>query len=314
MSLQSSNVQSTLPQQVPSSRPGLAQINICCVVPSLENVAEDKSGNDDASVGSSKESYKSCMDELPAKILKNTDEEEYLNKLEYIKNSKPTICDHTYEVGVVVVNISSEYLHLVGPLGDGWVETCVDPFQSLVFVGGVRTKEVFSVKIGAIGNMVVKECVKCKLDTTVSEISIDFPTLLWFGEEQRPTVRGAVGVVVGWERDRMVVQLEGPPAARTARLVLFHGQSSMNTKLEVQNKVLVWAWARQQSGGWTGKFLEGAAVVKKEDDENVVVDEKMEDVVEAVPLGDQAACGVQPGQNSRQLLRLLLQRLLYLSV
>ena len=53
------------------------------------------------------------MDELPVKILKNTDEEEYLDKLEDIRKSKPTICNHMYEVGVVVVNISSEYLHLV---------------------------------------------------------------------------------------------------------------------------------------------------------------------------------------------------------
>ena len=232
------SVQSTLSHQVESSRHGLAQSKICCVAPSVENLGDDISETDDESesLGSSKESFKSCAEEL---TVKNADYEECRDELEDEK-SKPR-CDHMYEVGVVVANISSEYLYLVGPLGHGWVETCVDPFHTLVFVDGIRTKEVFSVKIGAIGNMVVKECVKCQIDTTVSEASIAFPALLWFGEEQRPNERGALGVVIGLEGRRMVVQLEGPPAARTARLVLFHGQSSEIMEIKIQTKVLVWA-------------------------------------------------------------------------
>jgi len=253
----SSSVQSTLSHQVQSSSPGLAPRKRCCV----ENVGDVKSETDDElRVESSKDSFDLCVDE-----------EEYWDKLEDDK-SKPR-CDHKYEVGVVVVNISSEYLHLVGPLGHAWVETCVDPFHSLVFVDGVRIKEVFSVKIGAMGNMVVKECVKCQIDTTVSELSIAFPTLLWFGEEQKPSVRGAVGVVNRWEGRRMVVQLEQPPAARIARLVLFHPMGSLartwKLRCRPRSKVLVWAWARQLEGG-VRIFLEGAAaVVKIEDGQKV---------------------------------------------
>ena len=108
-------------------------------------------------------------------------------------------------------------------------------------------------------------------------------------------------MVIGLEGRRMVVQLEGPPAERTARLVLFHGQSSENMEIRIQTKVLVWAWTRQLGGG-AQKFLEGvAAVVKLED---IAAIEKVEDAAEAV--AGQAAYVGQHGQNNRQLLRRLL--------
>ena len=174
---------------------------------------------------------------------------------------RKTLCVHKYEVGVVVVNTSPQYLHIVGPLGDSWVETCVDPVMSLVFVEGVRSREVDSVKVGTMGHMVVTECVKCQFQD-MTDVAIAGPCLLWFGEDQRPSVRGAMGEVVGREGDRMVVQLEGPPAARTVRLVLFHCKSIVQREIVLQTKVLVWAWARQQYQGkrGLGKFLEGAAV------------------------------------------------------
>ena len=183
---------------------------------------------------------------------------------------RKTVCVHKYEVGVVVVSTSPQYLHIVGPLGDSWVETCVDPVMSLVFVEGVRIREVDSVKVGTMGHMVVTECVNCQFQD-MTDVAIAGPCLLWFGEEQRPSVRGAVGEVVGREGDRMVVQLEGPPAARSARLVLFHCKSIVQREIVLQTKVLVWAWARQQHQGkrGLGKFLEGAAV-KRVEQEGVV--------------------------------------------
>jgi len=174
-------------------------------------------------------------------------------------------CDHKYEVGVVVDNISTQYLHVVGPIGDTWLETCVDPLHTLVLLDGVRTREVYSVKTGTMGHMVLSECVKCQFKDE-TEVAIAVPCMLWFGDEQKPSVRGAVGEVVGKDGDRMVVQLEGPPAARNVRLVLFYLQSIVHRELILQTKVLVWAWNRQQQQqniidkrGVT-KFLEGAAV------------------------------------------------------
>ena len=174
------------------------------------------------------------------------------------------VCGHQYEVGVVVVSTSSQFLELVGPLGDSWVVTCVDPAHSVVFVDGVRVREVDTVKAGTIGHMVLTECVKCQFLKSNKDIVIASPCLLWFGDTVRPTVRGAVGEVVGKEGDMMVVQLEGPPAARTARLVLFYLESIVHRQLVLHTKVLVWAWSRQHQVLSRGvrKFLEGAAVTR----------------------------------------------------
>jgi len=175
-------------------------------------------------------------------------------------------CDHKYEVGVVVVSASSKYVHVVGPLGDYWVETCVYSEQSLVFVEGVRIREVTdTIKVGTVGHMVLTECIKCRLPKVEKDMALAVPCLLWFGE-LRPAVRGAMGKVVGKKGDRMVVQLEGPAASRVTRLVLFYSESIVHREIMLQTRVMVWAWSRQRQhqgrdkGG--EKFLEGAAVTR----------------------------------------------------
>jgi len=173
-------------------------------------------------------------------------------------------CGHQYEVGVVVVRVSSKYVHVVGPLGDYWVETCVYSEQSLVFVEGVRIGEVTdTIKVGTVGHMVLTECIKCRLPKVEKDMALAVPCLLWFGE-LRPAVRGAMGKVVGKKGDRMVVQLEGPSASRVARLVLFYRESIVHREIMLQTRVMVWAWSRQHQGRDKGgeKFLEGAAVTR----------------------------------------------------
>eukprot|EP00092_Neocalanus_flemingeri_P025483 GFUD01027631.1.p1 GENE.GFUD01027631.1~~GFUD01027631.1.p1 ORF type:complete len:775 (+),score=171.21 GFUD01027631.1:45-2369(+) len=163
-------------------------------------------------------------------------------------------CVHKYEVGVVVVSISSQYLHLIVQLGDSWARTDVDPLSFLVYVEGVRTREVFNVTMGAIGSMVVDKCVNCKL----LEVTLASPNLLWFGDE--PCVRGSPGAVVGREEGRMVVQLE-----RTDTLVLFHGDV-IEQMSDLQTKVLVWAWAKQLKN-CAGTFFEGAALITRQEED-----------------------------------------------
>eukprot|EP00092_Neocalanus_flemingeri_P035640 GFUD01038804.1.p1 GENE.GFUD01038804.1~~GFUD01038804.1.p1 ORF type:complete len:307 (-),score=86.20 GFUD01038804.1:85-1005(-) len=296
---QSRSVPNSPSHTVPSSRPALARRDMNAVPQSsLENLVEEKCWTDNESAGSSEESFKSCVEDFSE------------------KGTFPIPrCVHKYEVGVIVVRISSEYLHLVIPLGDNWVETCVDPFKTLVIVDGLKTREVYSVKIGAMGYMVVQECVKCQMD--MSDVATVNPSLLWFGEDQGPSAREVTGVVVGKEGDKMVVQLEGPAAARIARLVLFFGDLMGQKEYGLQTKVLVWAWARQLRGGGGGKYLEGAAVVNLKDIEHGVGDHELHvevDVAAAVSDGGQVACGVMSGSNNRQLLRLLLHRLLCLWV
>ena len=217
---------------------------------------------------SSVEESSECTDDEELGRSKYSNEKMSENQLDASEDKESkTLCVHKYEVGVVVVSTSPQYIHIVGPLGDSWVETCVDPVMSLVFVEGVRSREVDSVKVGTMGHMVVTECVRCQFQD-ITDVAIAGPCLLWFGEEQRPSVRGAVGEVVVRLGDRMVVQLEGPPAARTVRLVLVHCKSIVQREIVLQTKVLVWAWARQQHQGkrGLGKFLEGAAVKKVEQD------------------------------------------------
>ena len=178
-------------------------------------------------------------------------------------NSKD-LCDHKYEVGVVVVCISSKYVRVVGPLGDNWIETSVDFEQSLVFVEGVRMRKVTdSIKVGTMGHMVLTECIKCGLHEMGKDMAIAVPCLLWFGD-LRPAVRGAMGRVVGKLGDRMVVQLEGPPASRVVRLVLFYSKSIVHREIVLQTRVMVWAWSRQHQGKNKGveMFLEGAALTR----------------------------------------------------
>jgi len=283
--------------EMASSRPVLAQkIDIvpCSVVEN--NYGEDKS--DEESEGSSKDSFKSCMEDL---AVNHDDEKVVLGK---DCPSKPK-CDHQHEVGVMVASLTSQHLHLVGPLGHVWVECCVDPLACLVFIDGVRTKEVYSVKMGAMGHMVVKECIKCQLSVK-TKVN---PALVWFGEDLRPNARAAVGVVVGMEEGRMVVQLEGPSAARIARLVLFHGETGEDQDVGLETRVLVWAWTRQLGRG-TVKFLEGAAIVNNKDYEELDKDDYVDDKQDI----DQLTSEAQTSPNNRNLLRLLLNRLLYISV
>ena len=283
--------------EVASSRPTLAQKIIIAPLAVAKNNGEDRS--DEESEGSSKDSFKSCMEDF---TVNNNNDKVIIDNLIQSKLK----CDHQYEVGVVVASVTSQYLHMVGPLGHVWLECYVDPLACLVFIEGVRTKEVYSVKMGAMGYMVLKECVQCQLseETNVS------PTLVWFGEEQRPSARAAGGVVVGRQGDRMVVQLEGPSAARTVRLVLFHGETDKGRDVGLETGVLVWAWTRQLGrGGGASKFLEGAAVIKEKVDEHDIDDE----YVDAKQNVNQFSSEVQPSSSNRQLLRLLLHRLLYLS-
>jgi len=253
----------------------------------MENIGESKSVTA-GSQSSSKESFKSCSDgEYPCDDLMSDDSVEgnplssspvfnqtfTLDEEPSVRQIVKSECVHKYEVGVVVVSISSQYLHMIGQLGDSWTRVDVDPFISSVFVEGIRIKEVFSVKMGAMGNMVVDACIKCQLGTS-AELALTSPVLLWFGEEQSPCVRECPGVVVGREGDRIVVQLE---TEGSVRLVLFHGES-IQRKLELQSKVLAWAWAKHLRGG-AGSFLEGAALVMREEQDGLGGDKRLNDTV-----------------------------------
>ena len=170
-------------------------------------------------------------------------------------------CVHQYEVGVVVVTVSSQFLHLLLQCGGTWLRVDVDPLVSFVFVDGVRIKEVLSIKMGAMGHMVTKECRKCKLYSPFEEEEDVCPLLLWFGESILPSVRDQTGTVVGKEGDRVVVQTDD-----SKELILFHGE--ILEKVIVHSKVLVWAWKKVLRGG-AGSFLEGAALILPEDKSEV---------------------------------------------
>jgi len=187
------------------------------------------------------------------------------SKLEKASGACEIVCDHRYEVGVVLVSTSSKYVRLVGSLGGFWLETCVDPVKSFVFKDGVRITEVQdNIEVGTMGHMVLTECVRCLFQEGINDMAaIAVPCLIWFGYPT-PAVRGVMGKVVGKKGERMVVQLDGPPAARVVRLVLFYLESIVHREILMETKVKVWAWSRHHQVTKRGseKFLEGAAVTK----------------------------------------------------
>jgi len=205
--------------------------------------------------GSKDETTNSSSGFLSCKVLNHTftlEEDSLPNLISKVE------CSHNYEAEAVVVSISSQYLHLVVQLGDTWVRVEVDPLFSTVMVDGIRAREVFSVKIGAIGTVVLKKCVQYHSSNTKTDIIVgSHVALLWFGDKNVPSVRGSPALVVANEDDRLVVQVED-----TDTLVHFYGKM-VEHKLELQTRVLVWAWSQQLSG--ERGSLEGAAIVVRED-------------------------------------------------
>ena len=171
-----------------------------------------------------------------------------------------TKCNHKYEAGAVVVSISSQYLHMVVQLGDTWDSFKVNPMASMVLVDGIRSREVYNIKMGAIGTMVFQNCLQCHInEKKLDNRLVSSMVLLWIGESYGPTVRGSPGIVVGKkDEDRLVVQVEGIDT-----LVLFYG-NTVEQKLDVSTSVLAWAWPKQLRGG-KGSFVEGAALVVRDD-------------------------------------------------
>eukprot|EP00092_Neocalanus_flemingeri_P020052 GFUD01021713.1.p1 GENE.GFUD01021713.1~~GFUD01021713.1.p1 ORF type:complete len:725 (+),score=215.20 GFUD01021713.1:59-2233(+) len=153
-------------------------------------------------------------------------------------------CLHKYEVGVVLISVTSQCLHLVGPLNDIWVRSEVSPTCTPVYVKGGKMKNSKQVSVGDIGTMVSRLCVKCQLDTTVECLAA--PLLVWFGEE--PGVRSGQGVVVWREEGKVLVKLDG------SELVLFKGSDNSDRELESGCKVLVWGWRKAgtcaEGGAW----------------------------------------------------------------
>merc|ERR1719369_99226 len=102
----------------------------------------------------------------------------------FIINEAQSSCEHQYEAEVVVVTVSDQFLHLIVQCGGTWATIRVDPLTSVVFVNGVRIKEVLNIKMGSMGHMVTSLCTVCKV------IGDNFtPLLLSFGENSVPSVR-----------------------------------------------------------------------------------------------------------------------------
>ena len=130
-----------------------------------------------------------------------------------------------------------------------------------------------------------------------------------------PCVRGKEGVVVGVDGKRKVVQLESPPAARIARLVLLHGDDLDCPPL--QAKVKVWAWTRNIKRGVTDMFLEGAAIVTIATEDLDMKIEKEDNCPESNSSSHEGKAESSNNASTMsikwQLQRLLLQRLQFLS-
>lgn len=289
------NVEESKTDKIPSSRPVLSIRNFASSISTTVDQDQEVDGDQ-----ISEDSFKSCME--------GTDSE---CKESILKAATNDECDHAYEIGVTVVTISHNYLHLVGPLGEQWLEATVDPLVSLVYIDGMRTKEVYSVKNGSMGHMVVRKCLNCQQSPNMI---LDSPSLVWFGVRQVPCVRGQEGVVVGIEGKRKVVQLECPPAARIPRLVLLHGDDLDCPPL--QTKVKVWAWTRNIKRGVTDKFLEGAAIVtvSTKDLKNIVHSEDVATEFDSANHEQKVGSSNTSTMSIKlQLQRLLLQRLQFLS-
>eukprot|EP00092_Neocalanus_flemingeri_P105428 GFUD01135137.1.p1 GENE.GFUD01135137.1~~GFUD01135137.1.p1 ORF type:complete len:712 (-),score=223.65 GFUD01135137.1:58-2193(-) len=176
----------------------------------------------------------------------NSDKSLSLGKLNETFTVEDSDCLHKYEVGVVLISVTSQCLHLVGPLNNIWVRSEVSPTCTPVYVKGGKMKNSKQVSVGDIGTMVSRLCVKCQLDTTVECLAA--PLLVWFGEEQQPGVRRGQGVVVWREEGKVLVKLDG------LELVLFKGSDDSDRELESGCKVLVWGWRKAgtcaEGGAW----------------------------------------------------------------
>ena len=69
-------------------------------------------------------------------------------------------CEHQYEVGVVVISVSEDFLQMVGPLNDIWVKMDVHSNHAPVFLVKSRVLDFNDVKVGDIGTVVVGICEK----------------------------------------------------------------------------------------------------------------------------------------------------------
>jgi len=201
-------------------------------------------------------------------------------------SSEQCVSEHNYETGMVVVNVTNQFLRLLAQCGGSWLTIDVDPLKMMMIVDGIRIKEVFSISIGTMGHMVTSECTGCKICPNDAVT----PILVWFGETQIPSVRGLPGLVVGREDKRVVVELE-----QSEELVLFHGDSDMDDELLLNTQLLVWAWKKVVRNGDV-KFLEGAAFIKifnnaehsdEEDDANDSFDIPSDDIFS--PIRSQSA-------------------------
>jgi len=141
-------------------------------------------------------------------------------------------CEHQYEVGVVVISVSEDFLQMVGPLKDIWVKMDVHSNHGPVFVEKSRVLDFKDVKVGDIGTVVVGMCVKCQIDKEAESL---IPHLaLWIGRD--PDIREANGVVVWSENEKMLVQVQdGPP-------VMF---KDCKEGEETGKELIVWAWSTQ---------------------------------------------------------------------
>jgi len=74
--------------------------------------------------------------------------------------------------------------------------------------------------------------------------------MLWFGEDQKPSVRGLPGKVVWSEEDKFLVQLDG---AETEPVLFMRGEQ--DSLLKTGWQVMVWAWRRP------GTCAEGGACI-----------------------------------------------------
>jgi len=156
-------------------------------------------------------------------------------------------CQHQYEVGVVAISVTQQCLQLVGPLNSIWVRTEVRPCDTPVYSKEGRVVDTCQVSVGDIGTLVSSMCVKCQLDTTMECLAP--PLMLWFGEEQRPSVRGLHGKVVWSDEDKFLVQLDGSESEP----VLFM-RSERDMMLKTGWQLLVWAWSKPgtcaEGGAW----------------------------------------------------------------
>ena len=121
-----------------------------------------------------------------------------------------------------------------------------------VYVKGRKVSDFSQVRVGDMASIVTRLCIKCQVDKTVECLAP--PLLVWFGEEQKPSVRSQPGEVVWIEDDKFLVKLDG------SGLVMFTGSDKKYNNPVKGWKVLVWAWRK------VGNCAEGAAWILQDQD------------------------------------------------